>query len=243
MGSPCRRLCSRGRHPGLSLASLAVCFYGIVSELSFAFGVPSARSSSLYLGDLAAQTRKPAAMLRKRQVFPSRRSHLHRRRVGRAADSTSATAPPPPVFKMFPDDYQPGIFDPVIRWLTSFTNEQAEVFEVLYFAVIIVLTIISAKTNYDAYIVKKTEDDEVRRQKIRRAINPETWREELYQEDQMKKRRKEEAEQGKTSSKVREVLGEIYGSQVDETDGLEDNFNVKLETRAGRARRNKKNTA
>ncbi|CAJ1330782.1 unnamed protein product, partial [Effrenium voratum] len=148
-----------------------------------------------------------------------------RHRLARAAEEQVPELPP---FQRFPEDYEPDPLDRVIEWFMGLDPQTNQILEGIFTLVVLGVTVLSAKETYEKWQKEKEQEDELKRQKIRRALNPDGWREELFREDQEEKRLRELEKKNEKKSKVADVLEEIYG-----TDGLEDKFNAQS---AGRRR-------
>lgn len=148
--------------------------------------------------------------------------HRRTRTVARNADPPQAQPELPP-FQRFPDDYNPDNSDPLdraIEWFMTLDPETNSRLETVFTLIVLAITVISAKETYEKWLREKTEEDNLRKQKIRRALNPDGWREELFKEEQAEKLKEQQKEQKRG---VKDVLEEIYG-----TDGLEDQFDSRI---------------
>lgn len=142
--------------------------------------------------------------------------------MARNADPPQAQPELPP-FQRFPDDYNPDNSDPLdraIEWFMTLDPETNSRLETVFTLIVLAITVISAKETYEKWLREKTEEDNLRKQKIRRALNPDGWREELFKEEQAEKLKEQQKEQKRG---VKDVLEEIYG-----TDGLEDQFDSRI---------------
>ncbi|CAE7200839.1 unnamed protein product [Symbiodinium sp. CCMP2592] len=105
--------------------------------------------------------------------------------------------------------------------------ETNQLFEQVATVVLLGITAYSGKVTYDKWQVDKKEEDEFRRQKIARALNPDGWRQELFQEDELEQRKQEQnqpknkVKEEESMSRPEDVLKEIYSTD-DPTDGLTD---------------------
>eukprot|EP00435_Cladocopium_sp_Y103_P014960 s945_g3.t1 len=141
------------------------------------------------------------------------------RTLARNADPPQAPPELPP-FQRFPDDYNPDPLDRAVEWFMALDPESNSRLETVFTLIVLAITVISAKETYEKWLREKTEEDNLRKQKIRRALNPDGWREELFKEEQAEKLKKQQKEQKRG---VKDVLEEIYG-----TDGLEDQFDSRI---------------
>ncbi|CAK8992096.1 unnamed protein product, partial [Durusdinium trenchii] len=141
-----------------------------------------------------------------KQSGPSARRRALRGNLAHNAEP--AQAPELPPFQRFTDDYNPDPLDRVVEWFMTLDPDSNQNLETGFTIIVLGITLLSAK------------EDRIRNQKIRRALNPDGWREELFKEEQEAKLK---AEQQDPKRGVKDVLAEIYG-----TDGLEDQFGARL---------------
>eukprot|EP00913_Durusdinium_trenchii_P032290 g30235.t1 len=162
-----------------------------------------------------------------KQSGPSARRRALRGNLAHNAEP--AQAPELPPFQRFPDDYNPDPLDRVVEWFMTLDPDSNQNLETGFTIIVLGITLLSAKDKrncggmwetYEKYLRDKEEEDRIRNQKIRRALNPDGWREELFKEEQEAKLK---AEQQDPKRGVKDVLAEIYG-----TDGLEDQFGARL---------------
>eukprot|EP00931_Biecheleriopsis_adriatica_P012027 TRINITY_DN113128_c0_g1_i1.p1 TRINITY_DN113128_c0_g1~~TRINITY_DN113128_c0_g1_i1.p1 ORF type:complete len:287 (+),score=59.37 TRINITY_DN113128_c0_g1_i1:83-862(+) len=170
---------------------------------------------------------------------------------------------------MYPDGYVPGSSptDGVAQALMNLDPEVGEAIDNFLFISALLVTAVWAKENIQSWQRKSKEEFEIRRQKIRRALNPDGWREEIAAEDARAEAEEKRRNQGGPGSKLKEVMAEIYGGEEksssressgrsgggrskqsrDEEEGLTDSFSADTFTRkskankaaAGRVRRRK----
>eukprot|EP00439_Symbiodinium_sp_Y106_P028694 s4326_g3.t1 len=181
--------------------------------------------SILLMGSVVLGAFKPISFTGSTQADAMR----SRRRTHMVETQAAEKVPELPPFKQFPDDYDPDPLDKFIEFLMSMDPETNQLFEQVATVVLLGITAYSGKVTYDKWQVDKKEEDEFRRQKIARALNPDGWRQELFQEDELEQRKQE---QQQPKNKVKDVLKEIYSTD-DPTDGLTDGFDAYA--RPGRA--------
>ncbi|CAE8629116.1 unnamed protein product, partial [Polarella glacialis] len=98
--------------------------------------------------------------------------------------------------EQMPSNITPGPFDGIIMNMLSMSPFTASIIETFIFGTAAILTVISAKVNWDEWSKNKAEEDEIRRQKIMRALNPDGWKKELMREETFKAERTINPERG-----------------------------------------------